>query len=508
MPTPLRNNSPTTATATTADSLIDGDPTNDDVVIQQVKKSSVQGAISYFGRSLFLNGLGFASALVLSGYLNPSEFGVFGYVTQFVGLLSFLADIGLAAALIQSKEDPTSEELSTTFTVQFGLSLVILVVFVLLSQLPLIASKGVAAQWLSVVLGLSFPLATLKVIPSVLLERKLAFQKLVVPQIVEQVLYNGILIALVVSGWGVMAFSVAVIVRAVSGVLSMWWVQPWSPRLRINKAVLKRLANFGVLFQLNDLLARFKDQFFYIVLGTFYPPATFGYISWAKNWSMYPYTLTVQNVMAVTFPTFSRLQHHPELLAKAINKTTYFISVTIFPLLVGMCVMLIPFVQMVPRFQKWEPALASFVWFTLSIGWGAISTPITNTLNAIGKIDVTLRLMVMWTSLTWILSPLFAWWFGFTGIAIAAFVIAGSSLVPIVYIQRLVPGVAVWKHTWQALVAGCAMAFVGVMLMPFAQHDFITWVITGVVISATYWIVLLAIGWQKLRTEVLSLRSV
>lgn len=508
MPTPLKNKpAPAAVMNTTADSLIDGDPTNDDVVIQQVKKSSVQGAISYFGRSLFLNGLGFASALVLSGYLSPSEFGIFGYVTQFVGLLSFLADVGLAAALIQSKEDPTEEELSTTFSVQFGLSLGILVVFVILSQLPMIASKGSAAQWLSIVLGLSFPLATLKVIPSVLLERKLAFQKLVIPQIVEQILYNGILIALVVSGWGVLAFSVAVIVRAISGVLSMWWVQPWSPRLSVNGAVLKRLANFGVLFQLNDLLARFKDQFFYIALGTFYSPTTFGYISWAKNWSMYPYTLTVQNVMAVTFPTFSRLQHHPELLAKAINKTTYFISLTIFPLLVGMCVMLVPFVELVPRFHKWEPAILSFIWFTLSIGWGAISTPITNTLNAIGKIDVTLKLMVMWTALTWVLSPLFAWWFGFNGIAISAFVIACSSVVPMVLIQRVIPGVALWRESWHSLTAAGVMGIAGISLLSFARHSVWTWGGTGLFIAFLYVITLLIVGGKKLKAEILSLKQ-
>ena len=43
--------------------------------------------------------------------------------------------------------------------------------------------------------------------------------------------------------------------------------------------------------------------------------------------------------------------------------------------------------------------------FALSVGWAAISTPLVNTLNAIGKINRSLKLMVIWTLLTWIVTP-------------------------------------------------------------------------------------------------------
>jgi hypothetical protein len=74
------------------------------------------------------------------------------------------------------------------------------------------------------------------------------------------------------------------------------------------------MLGFGAKFQLNDFLARIKDQLYFLVLGQVLPLNQFGFIQWAKNWSMYPYNLTVQNVMAITFPTFSRLQKRKDLL--------------------------------------------------------------------------------------------------------------------------------------------------------------------------------------------------
>src|SRR5690606_32494339 len=129
----------------------------------------------------------------------------------------------------------------------------------------------------------------------------------------------------------------------------------------INRNSLKELVHFGFKFQANDLIARFKDNLFYILIARFMTTTEYGYISWAKQWSTYPYTLTVQNVMSITFPTFSRLQGHKEALKKAIEKSVFFISLSIFPLLVGMCIFIYPLTQLVSRYQKWEPALLSFV---------------------------------------------------------------------------------------------------------------------------------------------------
>lgn len=475
--------------------------------INEVKRKTVSGVVSYFIRTAVLQAVGLFSAALLSAFFGPEDFGIYGFVTQIIGLMVFFSDVGLAAALIQKKTEPTITEFRTAFTAQQFLAWVIVVIILLLNASGIFTDKiGVAGEWVLLSLAISFPLASLKTIPSIILERKLEFNKLVIPQIVEQLTFNAILIYLAWNNYGVIAYAYAIFARSILGVLIMYVIQSWSIGLSLNRTALNSLLKFGVKFQLNDLLARIKDQLFYLLLGWYLPLKDFGYMQWAKNWSMYPYNLTVQNIMAVTFPTFSRLQDQHAVLKKAIEKSIFFISTAIFPLLVGMVVFLGPIITLVPRYNKWQPALLSFVLFTLSIAWSAISTPLVNTLNAIGEINQSLKLMVLWTVLTWLLTPLFVWWFGFNGVAIAAFMISFSSILPVWMVQKIVP-VNIWAQVKYPLVSALLMAVVGGMgQLVWSQsglHLLLGIFITGVVYCAT----LVLFGKQKLFLEVRSVWS-
>lgn len=426
----------------------------DEIELAEIKAKSVSGATSYFLRTIFLNLVGLVASIVLSWYLSPEDFGIYGYVIQFIGILTFFSDIGLAASLIQKKENPTLTDYRTTFTVQQILSWVIFLITVLIARSSLVEGP---ATWILLALGISFPLASLKTISAIKLERKLDFSRLVIPQIIEQLVFNGLLIALAFKGQGVLAYAYAIFARAIVGTISMFMIQPWPVGFELNFKVLKNLINFGGKFQINDLLARIKDSLFQIILFRFMTPTEYGYMSWAKTWSMYPYNLTVNNVMAITFPTFSRLQHNKEALKKAIEKSLFFITFAIFPMVVGMCLFIGPLTQVVPKFAKWQPAIISFVLFSLSIAFSAFSTPLTNTLNAIGQINTTLKLMIMWTALTWILTPLFLIWFGFNGVALAGLMIAITSFLPAYYVKKIVPinfFDQIWRQTLSALMMG------------------------------------------------------
>lgn len=475
---------------------------------QEFKKKSVSGAISYTVRSLFLYGIGVFTSLVLGAYLTADEFGIYGIVTQIVGLLQFFSDVGLGPALIQMKAEPSTHEYRVVFTVQQILSWFIFVAVMLIAFSGVVTPKiGTSGVWVLLALGISFPLSSLKIVPAITLERHLNFSKLVIPNIFEQVVYNAILIYLVVVlKWGVEAYAVAVFVRAIIGVIVMYVIQPWSIGLAWSSRTFRHIIGTGVKFQLSDFLARIKDQLFYLSLGWYLPLREFGYITWAKNWSQFPYSLTVQNVIAITFPAYSRLQNDKRRLQLAIEKTMYFISLSIFPMLVGMSVFIIPFTHLVDRYQKWQPALLTFGLFTLSIGWAAISTPLTNTLNAIGKINTTLKLMLMWTGMTWILTPLLVWKFEFNGVAIAAFLISFTSAIPVYLVKRIVP-IRVREHVGSPFLSAVIMAVVGFSGVQYWSRSF-SWMLAGVVLtSVTYLLCIILFGRKKLSAELRGLRS-
>lgn len=473
--------------------------------VSEIKRRSLSGAASYFGRTIFLQIIGLLSAFALSYYFSPEDFGVYGFVIQIIGILTFFSDVGLAAALIQKKEEPSTLDYRTAFGVQQLLSWAIVLVAALLAQLAVVESKiGAEGQWVLYALAVSFPLATIKTIPSIILERKLQFSKLVLPQIFEQIVFHGVLIYMAITGVGVLAYAWAIILRSIVGVVVMTIIQPWSFGIALNMESLRSLIGFGIKFQLNDLLARIKDQLFYLFLGFVLPIREFGYVQWAKNWSMYPYNLTVQNVLAITFPTFSRLQHDKAILQKAIEKSLFFISLALFPLIVGMSIFIFPFIQLVPAWEKWLPAAPLLVLFCISIAWGGISTPLTNALNAIGQINTTLKLMILWTVLTWVLTPLLLIPFGFIGVGAAAVIISCTSVLSVYYIQKVVP-IGFIKQVYIQFFASLGMAVVGFIGIQQWSISFSHFVLGIICTGATYLVLVFVIGRTKVLSEIRSL---
>ena len=474
--------------------------------IANIKHRSVMGALSYFLRTAVLQIIGLVSALILSAFFSPEDFGIYGFVIQIIGLLIFFSDIGLAAALVQKKDEPNKSEYRVVFTLQWLLSWLIVGIIILLLLTGWVQAKvGGAGAWLLVSLAISFPLATLKTISSIKLERKLLFNKLVIPQIFEQIVFYGLLVYLAWHGFGVISYAYAIVARSIVGVITMWLIEPWREiGLRWNTKVLKSLLSYGVKFQLNDFLARIKDQLFFLGLGIFLPLDQFGYIQWAKSWSQYPYNLTVQNVLAITFPTYSRLQSRTDLLKKAIEKSLFFISLAIFPILTAMSVFIWPLIQVVERYKQWEPAVVSFILFALSIGWAALSTPLVNTLNAIGQINKTLKLMSLWTMLTWIITPLLLWKVGFNGVAWSALIISFTSVLSIRMVKKYVP-IEVFPQVKLALIGSVIMATLGLLGMQIWTQG-LRMLVIGIISSGLIYLLSIALfGWRQLNKEVHSL---
>ncbi len=475
--------------------------------ITQIKNKSVSGAIAYFIRTLFLQGIGLASAFVLSWFFEPEDFAVYGFVTQIIGLLIFFSDVGLAATLVKKETEPSENDYKTTFTIQQILSWFIFLITCLIFVLGFVQKRfGIAGGWILLSLGFSFPLASLKTISSIKLERKLDFSKLVIPQIFEQIVFHGLLIFLAWRSYGPIAYAWAITARSIIGVIVMFIIYPWKIGFKLENSSIKQLLGYGLKFQINDLLARIKDQLFFLAIGYYLPIKSFGLINWAKNWSLYPYNLTVQNVMAVTFPTFSRLQKHKDLLKKALEKSIFFISLFIFPLLTGMCLMITPFVTVIEKYQKWQPAVPSFIFFALSIAWAALSTPLINTLNAIGKINQSLKLMIMWTILTWILTPIMMFFFDFNGVAIAAFLISFTSVLSIKFVKKEVD-IQVWPNIWRQLLASLSMVLIAYLIRDFMAKDIQSFLLSGVAISFTYLIALLLIDKNMILQQLHSLKA-
>jgi O-antigen/teichoic acid export membrane protein len=414
------------------------DPTAE-ISLETVKKRSVRGVVVLTGRTFLLQIIGLVAQLFLFAYLGRYEFGVFAIVSAIINFLVYFSDIGLAAALIQKKEKPTDTDLKTTFLVQQILVFLLITLVFLLS--PLITkhySLSTDGRYLLYALSISLLLSSLKSIPSVLLERKLEFVKLVFPQILEQVVYNVILVFLAMKGFGLKSFSFAVIARGVVGLVTIYILQPWRPGFAFSGKTLSGLFKFGVPYQINTFLATFKDDGMTLILGGILGPVGVGVLAFAQKIARLPLTFFMDTVTRVTFPAFSRMQDARADLERSVTRSIFFICLFVFPSLVGISILAPILVRVIPRYNQWTPALVPIVFISINFIFAAATTQLTNLLNAIGKIKITFYLMIMWTILTWAFVPILAIKFNVVGASIGYSLVGASSVVAILIAKKYV----------------------------------------------------------------------
>lgn len=429
----------------------------DDFEFHAVATKSVKGAFALVSRSFILQIIGLLTSFVLTVFLDPESFGIFFIVSSIIVFFNYFQDIGLAASLIQAKEEPTKVQLRTVFVTQQ--------ILVLLLVIPALVFSSTIARFynldeqgyiLLIALLVSFLLTSLRTIPTVLLERKLDYGKLVIPQILENLVYNMALIICAMMDMKVTSFTVAILLRSVVGLVALYFIQPWPIGIAFDRHSLKKLMSFGILFQANSIMALLKDDFRTIYLGKVLPIAQLGYIGFAEKVAYLPLRLVMDNVIKVTFPSFSRLQDDKIALKIAIEKSLFLIGLAIFPIAVAI-ISYSPFlIEYFPRYQKWEPAILSITFFSLGTVLSSISTPLTNFLNAIGKVKITFYFMVFWTAAIWVSTLYLVSVMGYNGVAASTFLVSLSSFGVFVVAKRYVE-FSVFKPIYKQFIAAACM---------------------------------------------------
>ena len=299
--------------------------------LQLIKSRSVKGVASLISGSLLVQLVSTAGFFFLTVYLGRSDIGLFFAVTEIIGILGYFSDIGLAASLIQKKDYPNRTDLRTTFTIQQIIVVTLITLVIILS--PLIRNFfNLTAEGVTLLFALlaGFFLASLKTIPSVLMERSLKFDKLALVAVLETVIFYSLAVGMARSGAGVTSYTYAVLGRGVAGTLALNLLSPWSVGLAFSTNSLKQLLKFGVPYQLNTFLAVIKDRFTNLLLFKIIGSDGLGILGWAQTWSQKPLRLIMDNFTKVTFPALSRLQDNVEARKKALEKSLFFSTSLIF----------------------------------------------------------------------------------------------------------------------------------------------------------------------------------
>ena len=436
---------------------------------EQIKKRGIISALSLFFQSGYTAFLGLIANLVVTILLSPAIFGMYITVLSIISVLNYFSDIGLAASLIQKKE-VRDEDFVTTFSVQQMMTITISVVGFLATRFVMqfykLPDQGMYLYWALLV---GFFLSSLKTIPSIFLERKIHFQKIVLVQVVEGTVFYLAVIVCAVAKLGLQSFTIAVLLRSVVGLVLIYIISPWKPRLGISRSSLRELLHFGIPFQASSFLALFKDDLITLFLSKVVGFTGVGYIGWAKKWAEAPIRIIMDNVTRVLFPVISRLQHDREKISQLIEKILFLQTAVLAPVIFGMSLSMEHIVYLIPKYAKWAPALPLFYLFCVSAFLASFSSPLLNLINALGKAKIPFIFMVIWTIMTWILTPSLTFFFSYYGFPITVALISVSSVAVVIIAKKQIAFRFMYT-TYKPFLSALLMALV-MMLANMAVHN-------------------------------------
>ena len=87
-----------------------------------LKKKAVSGVSWSFVEQILTRGVNFVIGIILARLLSPTDYGLVGMISVFIAVSQLFIDGGLTSALIRTK-DPSEEDFSTVFIINFILSI-------------------------------------------------------------------------------------------------------------------------------------------------------------------------------------------------------------------------------------------------------------------------------------------------------------------------------------------------------------------------------------------------
>ena len=219
---------------------------HEDGLQTDLPRLAVRGVAVLIVRTLGLQLVTVAGTVFLARTLTPSDYGVFALALAVQQMGRTFVEEGLTAALVRRDRPPNEHEQQAAFTFTLAVSgsvalLALVIAFVVAPALGIDSTlPGVAA-----VAFLALPLFATRLIPSLLLVRRVAYGRVSIIEGLETVTFYGFALPAAAAGFGAYSLAGALPVSAAVGAVTANLIQPWKFRLRVDLGVLRPLLRFG-----------------------------------------------------------------------------------------------------------------------------------------------------------------------------------------------------------------------------------------------------------------------
>lgn len=322
--------------------------------MNQLAKKTATGAIINISVKLIKNFGQFLIVIpVLARILTPEQFGLLAMAMAVVGFLTMFNDLGISAALVRA-DKPSAAFWSSAFWLNllFGLSMTTAAYF----SAPWVAAffGEPQVEELVQVMSCILLLHCIFLVPMAWLQRNYKFQTIALIDVSALVLSSAVAIYLALTGHGVWALAWQQIILYAVKALAGQLLHKAPIRLTFEWAPIKAVLPFS-LGLTGTAFVRFLNQNVdNVLIGRFLGADALGFYSRAYLMMRMPVQTLSSGLNFALYPAFSAIKDDTEVLGRAYVKTVSIMSVIVFPMMTGLALVVIPFVDLLFGSQ-WGP---------------------------------------------------------------------------------------------------------------------------------------------------------
>jgi O-antigen/teichoic acid export membrane protein len=387
---------------------------------RSLTQKTVSGATWTGASSGLTQAISLLGTLVLARLLTPEDYGLVGMARLAIGLIAIFRELGTTAAIIQRKQ-LSQEFLSSIFWANLALAVVTFGLAIATSPLVALFFHQSKIGPIMRLLAAGFIISALSSVPSALLNREMAFRKVMMIEVGSATFATCLAVGMALRGAGAWSLVISSLAGTCITTVFLWWSCPWRPRWLLDWMELRSIASFSLNLSGFNLVNYFSRNADNAIVGRYLGAYQLGFYQVAYNLMLYAVQNISQVMGRVLFPIFAKVQDDNVRFRQAYTKAASTIAVVTFPMMAGVMAVAEPFVRAVLG-EKWHP-VASLLIILAPVGlMQSVVTTVGNIYYAKGRADWLFRWGLIATALS-VGSFLVGLPWGIQGVAVAYLIV-------------------------------------------------------------------------------------
>lgn len=355
-----------------------------------LKTSIFSGLFWKFGERILAQGVSFVVSVILSRILLPDDYGIVAIVLVFINIANVFVTSGFSTALVQNK-NATEIDFSTNFYCSLAMSFCVYVVMFFVAPLISVFYSMPELTLVIRIFSLRIPLSAISAIQHAYVERHMLFKRYFFSTLFGTLISGVVGIVLAYQDFGVWALIAQYFTNTVIDIIVLFFTVSWRPRLLFSMESARSMMSYGSKILLADLSGTFFDQLRALIIGKIYTSSDLAYYNKGNQLPNLITTNISASVMTVLFPAISNINDESERVKELTRKSIKTMAYILFPMLVGMACISKPLV-IVLFTEKWILAVPYIQILSISSAIGLISNISIQTIKAVGRSDIVLKL--------------------------------------------------------------------------------------------------------------------